>query len=76
MAQAYRCDRCQSYFTMNGFDNDMKYAKIKITEFNTPSKYRIVFSSICQYKSVDICPACYDDFINKFMTREAFVKDE
>ena len=76
MAQAYRCDRCQSYYTRNSFDHDMKYAKIKASEFHTPSKYGIVFSSMCEDKSFDLCPECYNDFINKFMAREAFVKDE
>lgn len=76
MAQAYRCDRCQSYYTRNSFDYDMKYAKIKVTEFHTPPKHGVVFSSFCEDKSFDLCPACYDDFMNKFMAREAFVSDE
>ena len=75
MALAKRCDRCQCYYTrsLNGDPPD----GIITAEINTSgSNKRRPFSVYEEDDQFDLCPACYYDFKNKFMTREAFVKDE
>ena len=75
MSEAYKCDRCGSYFTNKDFGEDWLYQH----PIDTEKAFDMVYlgGTHRQKVAIDLCPKCakeFNDWLNTYKDRIFYVK--